>query len=150
MATGNEIRKVTLEIWDNDWCGADHGPTFEIESQYVDSTTRRVTRSFDPIFKGDTLQWDNVNGKLGPVSGLRVSGNRLWFKLFGGSGDDFCPKRFRVVTYDGTLYQSSEMNDWVDNSKGYQIRTAYQCNNRQYGWRWNICPDPCSGHDYAC
>ena len=87
---------------------------------------RRVSRSFNPANKGDTLQWDNYNGKLGHVSGLKVSGASLRFKLFGQSGDDFCPKRLSVVTYDGTEYRSLEMNDWVDNSKGHQQRFAFK------------------------
>jgi len=144
LDAGNEIRKVTLEIWDNDWCGTDYGPTFEIRTQ--GGITRRVTRSFKSVSKGDTLQWDNINGKLGytvvpQVSGLQVSGGSLNFKLFGGTGDDFCPKRFRVVTYDGTVYRSSEMNDWVDKSKGYQTRTAYRCSNRA-----SCCPNPDRSH----
>ena len=144
---------MTLEIWNNDWCGADKGPTFEIKSlPWYDVRSKTVRGgygtqgthlSFDPIHKGDTLQWDNLNGKLGLVSGLRVSGNSLWFSLFGRSGDDFCPKRFRVVTYDGTVYRSSEMNDWVDKSKGYQTRTAYRCSNRA-----SCCPNP--DRSYVC
>ena len=131
MAVGNEIRKVTLELWNNDWCGTDEGPTFEIRTQKGE--IRRVTRSYSPASLGETLQWDNFNGKLGngidnsgTVSGLRISGSFLNFKLFGSSGDDFCPKRFSVVTYDGTVYRSSEMKDWVDESKGNHYRTAYK------------------------
>ena len=131
LTVGNEIRKVTLELWNSDWCGTDDGPTFEIRTQKGE--TRRVTRSFSPANLGDTLQWDNFNGKLGNgidnsgnVSGLKVSGASLRFKLIGQSWDDFCPKRFKVVTYDGTVYRSSEMNDWVDKGKGNHYRTAYK------------------------
>ena len=151
MATGNEIRKVTLEIWDNDWCGTDKGPTFQIRTK--DGTTRTTYLSFDPVSKGSTLQWDHSNEKLGSVNGLQlpclyingryryaacespnvndyIDGNHipnakgyapnLFFKLIGNSGDDFCPKKFEVVTYDGTVYRSPKIYKWVDNKKGYQ------------------------------
>ena len=156
MATGNEIRKVTLELWDKDWCGTDKGPAFQIRTR--DGTTRTTYLSFDPALKGNTLQWDHSNEKLGSVNGLKLPclyingryryvpcespnkndyiddqlipdrkgyANYLQFKLIGQSGDDFCPKRFKVVTYDGTVYLQ-QMNDWVDKRKGYETRRAYQ------------------------
>ena len=124
LIVGNQISKVTLELWDDDWCGTNYGPTFEIRTQ--DNKRGRVTRSFNPAYKGDTLQWDNRNGKLGYVTNLKVSGASLRFKLEGQSGDDFCPKRFSVYTYGGAVYRSLEMNDWVDSSKGNQERLAFK------------------------
>ena len=143
MATGDEIKEVTLEIWDNDWCGTDKSPSFQIRTK--DGLTRKayfcktifcIQKHTDAISKGDTLQWKdykNLDGKsfngLGTIKRFPMPGiwdrNYIEFKLFGRSGDDFCPKVFKVVTYDGTVYLG-QMNDWVDKSKGYETRRAYQ------------------------
>ena len=155
MTTGNEIKKVTLEIWNKDWCGTDKGPAFQIRTK--DGTTRTTYLSFDHVWKGSTLEWDHSNEKLGSVNGLQlpciyingryryvpcespdkndftdgIGGEQfipnakgyasyLVFKIFGQSGDDFCPKRFKVFTYDGTVYRSPKIDEWVDNNKEYQ------------------------------
>ena len=113
-----------MELWNNAWCGTNYGPTFEIRTQ--DNERRNVTSSYNPAYRGDTLEWNTYNGKLGRVSLLKVSGDYIRFTLFGQSGDEFCPKRFVVQTYDGTRYQSFEMEDWVNSSKGNQQRFAYK------------------------
>ena len=112
-----------MEIWNSDWCGTSHGPLIEIPTKNGNSLR---TRWKNEVYKGNELAWDNFNGFLGAVSGLKAVGQRLQFRIIGYDSDDFCPKRLRVKTYDGTVYQSSEMDDWVDNAKGGHIRYAYK------------------------
>ena len=123
MSAGNEIKLISLEIWDSDWCGTNLGPMIEI-------TTNGETRGTgwkNAVYAGQVLVWDNIlYDGLDDVVGLQAVGPYLQFRILGYHSDDFCPKRLTVKTYDGTKYRSPEMHDWVDGGKGRHIRYAYK------------------------
>ena len=127
-----EINKITLSIWDDNYCGSNYGPKIEIFD--------RQTSYHGPFHRGTTLIWDNngenrYGGKnLGGVSGFQVyprscvsylSPTCIWFRIVGGGGDDFCPKTLTIYCKDGTKYVTGyDMTDWVDSKKGGGWRKA--------------------------
>ena len=132
----HEISKITLQIWGHDYCGSNYGPYIEIQSK---NGEKRNTYFHGPFSLGTTLIWDNngenrYGGKnLGGVSGFQVYPSGLEgtyyyikFRIVGGGGDDFCPKRLTIYTKDGTKYQKGWMDDWVDNKKGGGWRKALE------------------------
>ena len=128
MSTGpHEIYKITLDIWDNAYCGSNYGPYIEIISG---GGEKRHTYFHGPFSSGTTLIWDNKGenryggNNLGELSGFQVtpfpdSYHRpkdyyIMFQIVGGGGDDFCPKTLTIYTNDGTKYKKSGMKDWAD------------------------------------
>merc|ERR1711963_1362904 len=70
-----EISKITMDIWNRNWCGSNYGPYIEIESQ---NGEKRHTHFQGPFSKGERLIWDD-NGEnrwgamnLGRVAGFQV------------------------------------------------------------------------------
>ena len=144
MSTGpHEIIKITLDIWDGNYCGSNYGPYIEIKSfsrKYRVGFQKRHTYFHGPFSSGTTLIWDNngenrYGGKnLGGVSGFQVyprscvsylSPTCIWFRIVGGGGDDFCPKTLTIYCKDGTKYVTGyDMKDWVDSKKGGGWRKA--------------------------
>ena len=144
MSSGNEISHITLEIWQANWCGSDRYPEIEIGAGYGTSHKTRSNRYTNNFGRGSILRWNPIYKSLGGIKGMRVSGQSINFRIHGKSWDDFCPKRLRIMTYDGAVYQSPEMNDWVNIIKGDKLRTAYKCAN---GWA-SCCPKKCESNKF--
>jgi len=137
-----EITKITLTIWNRNYCGSNYGPYIEIQSK---NGEKRNTYFHGPFSLGTTLIWDNngenrYGGKnLGGVSGFQVklfrdhsSSTRpgmpgIKFRIVGGGGDDFCPRRLTIYTKAGYKFEKF-MQEWVDNEKGNEWRMA-EANN---------------------
>ena len=137
-----------MDIWDGNLCGSNYGPYIEIKSfshKYRIGFKKRHTYFHGPFSSGTTLIWDNngenrYGGKnLGGVSGFQVklfrdhsSSTRpgmpgIKFRIVGGGGDDFCPRRLTIYTKAGYKFEKF-MQEWVDNEKGNEWRMA-EANN---------------------
>ena len=157
MSTGpHEITKIYLSIWGSVpftgyGCGSNYGPYIEIQSK---NGEKRNTYFHGPFSAGTTLIWDNngenrYGGKnLGGVSGFQVTPfyrsrsfyprpyapvhHYIKYRIVGGGGDDFCPKKLTIYCKDGTKYVTGyDMTDWVDSKKGGGWRKASK--NGVYG-----------------
>ena len=73
--------------------------------------------------KGTTVSW--IGTQLGNCSfeEFNTETEVVFFRVKSYSGDDFCPKNLSI-TIKNAKFESDEMNDWVDQSKGGYLRTA--------------------------
>ena len=54
---------------------------------------------------------------------FNTEAEKVYFRVKSYSNDDFCSKHLSITMKDAA-FESNEMNDWVDQSKGGYLRTA--------------------------
>ena len=42
------------------------------------------------------------------------------------STDEYCPKALNIAFGDGTVFESTQNNDWIGLDKGQYVRSAYR------------------------
>ena len=79
--------------------------------------------------KGTSLIWTNF--ELGSCATEEFDDiyNHIEFKVQTLDGDDFCPKILTIRMDNSDEYKSDEMNEWVDNSKGNNIKRTLGINS---------------------
>ena len=73
--------------------------------------------------KGTIVSW--IGTQLGNCSfeEFNAEADMVFFRVKSYSGDDFCPKNLSI-TMKNAKFESDQMNDWVDQSKGGYLRAA--------------------------
>ena len=90
----------------------------------IKDKTECGTSHINNFNKGITLSWTGSELGSCATEEFDVLNDLIHFKVRSTNGDDFCPKVLTITTVDGYQYKSEKMEDWVDKSKGYNLRPA--------------------------
>ena len=110
---------MNLSLHDDVNCGGSNVYIELIEGEISCKTLPKV--NFD---RGTILSW--TGNDLGTCLGKLFHYKKLSFnfKVRSTSGDDFCPKSLSISMDNGDAYEKTDMEDWVDKTKGGHTRIA--------------------------